>query len=386
MLMVSQLFELSRGLWLEVQLSSPPWLRRTLVQTLGEAKDVARQLGKPYLSLYQWEGQGKGGPLTVNHAGLGHAKPFLKSILFVEEPTERQIGQVRVWYPSELAHLSNGDITIIHANKHLIRYLPGRNALILPAYVDMILDVQGDWQDVQGRFRKSVRKELRLTKKYDYQYEVSHGSQGFDMFYHDMYLPTMESRHGALASLIPTREAYQYFRHGLLFLVKRNGRYVCGSIFYIERDTVHFMLMGVLNGDQRWIEEGAVGALNYLRIQWAHQKGYKAVNFGGCRPFVTGLFSYKRKWGTAVTIPPQENNRIWIKIQRNTSAVSQFLKSNPCLTLGNGGGLQVLVVTDDPDNVTSDTEAAWHKLYATPGLSSLLVRSVANLMGKSNFQ
>jgi hypothetical protein len=194
-----------------------------------------------------------------------------------------------------------------------------------------------------------------------------------------MYLPTMKARHGALASPVSASKAYQYFRHGLLFFVKRDGQRVCGSVCYLEQDLVHFMIMGVINGDQQLIKEGAVGALNCLRIQWANQHGYKAVNFlGSGARLSSGLFQYKRKWGTTVSIPPHLHRQIWIEIRHNTPAVSCFLKENPFIVVDKDGKLHGLIMVDDLHNVSPEIKKKWEKDYATPGLSSLLIHSVSH--------
>jgi hypothetical protein len=378
--MVNKSLEFIRDLWIKARLNAPPSVQRTVILRLHEAKEIVRLLARPYLPVYQLQGQGRGGPLMVTHIGLEYAKPFLKDLLFVEDPVEQKVGRIPFWRHDELANLSSGDIIVVETTRHLIRKLPRQNAIVLPQYVHHILDVRGDWQDVKSRFRKSTRRELRLTQKYDYQYEVSHDDQDFEMFYHNMYVPTMKNRHGSLASLISASEAYQYFRHGLLFLVKRDGQGICGSICDIEQDTVRYMIMGVINGDQQLMDEGAIGALNCLRIQWANQHGYKAVNFlgSGIPRLNGGMFQYKRKWGTAISVPPHLHRQIWIRIQHNTPTVSQFLKENPFIVVDENGKLHGLIVVDDPHNVSAKTRKGWEKRYVTPGLSSLLIRPVSH--------
>jgi hypothetical protein len=114
-------------------------------------------------------------------------------------------------------------MVIVEGAKHVMRRLPHRNAIVLPEDVHPILDVRGDWQDVMGRIHKSARRGFRAIDIYGYQYETSHDVRDLEPFYHDMYVPTMKNRHGALASLVSLHEAQQYFRHGMLFFVKREG-------------------------------------------------------------------------------------------------------------------------------------------------------------------
>jgi hypothetical protein len=378
--MMNKAPEFIRNLWIKAQLKAPPTVRRSVILRLHEAKEIVRLLTRPYLPVYQLQGQGQGGPLVVTYVGLEFAKPNLKSILFIEDPVEQQVGRIPFWRHDGLANLPSSDIIVVEATKHLIHKLPCQNAIVLPSYVHHILDVRGDWQDIKSHFRKSVRHELRLTRKYGYQYTVSHDDRDFEMFYHDMYVPTMKNRHGSLASLMSFSEAHQFFRNGLLFLVERDGQRVCGSVCHIEQDTVRYLIIGVINGDQRMMREGAIGALNCLRIQWASQHGYKAVNFlgSGIPRLNGGMFQHKRKWGTAISVPPHLHRQIWINIRENTPAVSRFLKENPFVVVDKKGELHGLIIVDDPHNVPAKARKEWEKRYVTPGLTSLLIRSVSN--------
>jgi hypothetical protein len=378
---VNGLLEKVRILWVKIRLMLPPSLQRALMPRLNEGKEIVRLVIKPLMPVYELRGQGKGGPLTVTYAGLDYAKPFLKDILFSDEPIEKKVGQIPFWHHQDLVEWPSGDIVVVEATKHLVRRLPRQNAIVLPQYVHHVLDVQGDWQDVKGRFRKSVRHELRLTRKFGYEYEVSRDDQDFQLFYRDMYLPTMNSRHGDLASPMSGSESHSLFRQGLLFLVKREGRPVCGSVCQIEEDTVRLMIMGVLKGDQQLMNEGAVGALNALRIEWANQQGYKAVNFlgSGIPRLNGGMFQHKRKWGTAILVPPHLHRQIWIGIRKNTPAVSRLIKDNPFITVDEGGRLHGLIAVDNLGDATEEKRLEWEKRYATPGLNSIIIRSVADL-------
>lgn len=376
---MNKAFEFTRDFWVTAQVKAPPCVQRVVIPRLHEAKEIVRLLARPHLPVYEIQGQGQGGPLTVTHIGLEYAKPALKGILFAGNPVEQKVGQIPFWHCEEIANGSSSDIVIVEAAKHLIRRLPSQSAIVVPEYVHSILDVRGDWQDIKSRFHKSARRELRSIQKYGYEYEVSHDDQDFEMFYHNMYLPTMEARHGALSSPASIKEAYQYFRRGLLFFVKRDGQRVCGSLFYVEQGIVYFKIVGVINGDEQYMKDGVTGPLNYLRIQWANQQGYKAVNFLGADPHLRGgLFQFKRKWGTTVSVPQNLHRQIWIKVQRITPAVSRFLKENPFIVVDKNGKLHGLIAVDDPRDVSAQTAEDWRKRYVTPGLSSLIIRSVSD--------
>jgi len=375
---MSELFELSRRLWIEAQLIAPPWLQRTAIEPVHQARRVLRLLYKPYFKVYQWQGQSQGGPLTVAFAGWADAGPFFQSFLFVEKPTEKVIGQVPVWRLDKLSDLP-GDLVIVEADERLVRRLSRQSALIMPPRIQFMLDVRGSWRDVELRVYRSVRRhEFRLIRKYGYEYEISHSDRDFRKFYSDMYLPTMLEKHQELASPLSMAEARLYFRHGLLTRVKRDGVWVSGGVSQPQRGIVNFKLLGVRNADEQLIHQGAQAAVYYASIHWANQKGFEAVNFEGCRSYMMGLFKYKRKWGTSISIPAHQYEHIWIKIQRLTPAVRQFLQDNPCIIVDKEKKLYGLVVTDDLNNVTPEAEARWHKQYMAPGLNGIQIRSVTD--------
>lgn len=375
---MGKLFDRTRNLWIKARVGAPPFVQQTLISRLYEAKEIAYLLAKPRLPVCRLCGQGTGGPLAVTYIGFGFAKSLLKNMLFVEDPAEQRVGRVPFWRRNELVNQPSSDLTVICATKHLIHRLPQQSAVILPHFVHHILDVRGEWQDVVERFSRSVRKnEMRLVRKYGYEYDVSHDRQHFETFYHQMYLPTMKSRHGQQASPMSFAEAYQYFRHGCLFRVMRDGQWVSGGVCHSKQKILSFDIMGVRNADPELIHQGAHSTLYYATTHWANQQGYEAINFLGTGSFILyGRFQYKRKWGAAVSVPPHLHRRIWIKVQRVTPAVSQLLKENPMVIIAEDKKLHGLMVVDDLHDISAKTRRECEGRYITPGMASFLVRSI----------
>lgn len=376
--MLNRLIETIRDLWVNVQLSSPPWAQRTIMPRLHELKELVRLLIGPYLPVYHMQGQGRGGPLTVTYIGLPFAKLHMKRRLFAEEPEEKLAGRIPFWRYDKLANPSSDDIVFIHTAKHVVLKLPHQKAIVGPRFVDHTLDVRGNWEEVQNRFSRSVRRnEMRLVRKYGYEYKVSHDRQDFEAFYHQMYVPTMDGRHGEASSPWSAGRVYQCFRHDCLLKVTREGEWVSGGICHSEGKTLFFDTLGVKNADAQLIHQGATSTLYYAVVHWANQQGYEAVNFEGSGGRLTdGQFQHKRKWGATVSMPSNIHRLYWIKAQRITPAVSQFLKDNPRIVIDKDGKLHGLIMVDDLRNVSDRTRQEWETRYSTPGMSSLIIRSV----------
>ncbi len=376
---MDKMLDLRHRLWVRAQLATPPLVR----PLLHKAQRIALMSAHPCMTVYRWEGENLGGALTASYAGFEYAELRLKSQLFSSEPVEHEIESVPMWRPDHLADCTDADVSYVVADEMLVRRLPREGALVMPFKTRLTVDVRGEWADVEKQFHHHLRKyELKQVRKYGYTYETSNRQSDFDMHYHSMYAPTMENRHGSLAThmLLTYEETLEYFRRGLLLLVKREDKYVAGAVLQPEREVLYHINVGVLDGSEQLMKEFAVAAVYNSMFHWANQQGFHSVDLWGSPPLLTHLFFYKRKWGASVGVSPTMAQRFWLKIRRDTPAVRQFLKDNPSIVLDDRGKLWGLVVTDEGNDVDPEQKAAWSARCYTPGLEGLLFRSVNDLM------
>jgi hypothetical protein len=371
--------------WYRIQTQSSLGVQRSFVPYLDIIREYAILIFRPYLTTYQLKGQTKEGPITIQYAVSGadtQLKFYFKSILFEQEPVEEETFKMPIWHLGKLINNPSIDLILIGAGENLIRRLPTRNAVVLPRIVNQSLDVQGEWEDILKRMHKNLRKtHLKLMRRFGYEYEVSDKDKDFDLFFHEMYLPSMKVRHGRQAYIASYANAYESFKRGILFLTKRDGIYVSGGLCDIpsEPGVVNFLLVGVMNADQQLMDEGAQSAVYHAVIHWANKHHFKKIDFQGTEPYLSkGILENKKRWGAFVRI--QSNKRLWLKIHRHTPAVNRFLKDNPCIMINEQGNLQGLFFADNPDHVPAETKAEWDKLCAMPGLNGYCIRSVEDLV------
>lgn len=381
---MNQLLRMSHKLWLEAQLGAPDWAQNTVISFLHKAKELLHW--RPYLTVQRLEGQNQGGSLIVDYVGLRY-KPTWVDTLYTQKPKVRELGRVPIWQAHTLVSLAGSDLVIVaNTTKGFVQRLPRQNSLTLPFRVKMTLNTQGSWEEVRSRLHKGIRHhELRLICRYGYEYEISRREEDFELFYHRMYLPTVKLRHKEAATPTSKWQAYQYFRHGWLHLIKRDGHYVAGGLSHSEAgNLITARLMGVLDADETLIKEVALGAYYYSIVHWANQEGYPAVCFGSCVPRLKdAFFQYKRKWGSSATYFNTVQKFTWIKIQHDTLAVRQFFKDTPLIISGEKGQLQGLIVVDNPSNYERTMQDELEKYYRTPGLGELVVCSIADLFNES---
>lgn len=376
---------MAHRLWRELQYSAPPLVQHTAIPALHRAKEIARLVARPHLPLYEVKGRNEAGPLTVTYGGLGYARPLLESLLFTQRFGEKEIGRISTWRAGGLTSASGSDLIIIESSKHLVQHLPRLGAIVQPYRLQFVLDLSGQWDQIEQGFRPQTRRRIHKQRRTaGFECEISQRRDDLKMFYEDMYLPTVQQRHGELAAILPEQEAFQLLRHGRLFLVRRGEEYVCGSLILARQGILESVEMGVLNGSSELMKQGVVDTMHYLCIHWAYQERWPAFSLGDCWPYLSGNFYSKHKWGTVVSIPRHEHKQIWIRIQQDTPAVRQFLTRNPCVIVDGRGCLRPLLVTDHRGGNPPETLATEYRLYETPGLHSPCICAVSDLMERDS--
>jgi hypothetical protein len=301
--------------------------------------------------------------------------------VFADEPTERTVRRVPIWRWRELQDRPSSDLVIVQGSRLLIRRLPQRHAIVLPEFVHHVLDLSGDLSAVEGRLHRKLLRTIRQAQKHGYQLDVSQSDRDFDEFYRRMALPTTRMRHGELSTPMPRYEAYQYFRRGLLFRIRRDGDWVAGAVCQSDQGTLLGQILGVRWGDPQEMKMGVLYALHYAVIRWANEHGYRSLDFLETGPYLeSGLFQNKRRWGTTVSVPYYTRRQTWLQARRVTPALAGFLKENPFVIVDAENRLHGLIAVDDPASVPAETRLDWEKRYATPGLDSLIVRAVGSFV------
>jgi hypothetical protein len=134
---------------------------------------------------------------------------------------------------------------------------------------------------------------------------------------------------------MPRYEAYQYFRRGLLFRIRRDGDWVAGAVCQSDQGTLLGQILGVRWGDPQEMKMGVLYALHYAVIRWANEHGYRSLDFLETGPYLeSGLFQNKRRWGTTVSVPYYTRRQTWLQARRVTPALAGFLKENPFVIVG----------------------------------------------------
>lgn len=369
-----RLFQTARTVWHSIQRGAPAWAEPKLLPALHQMKDAVRLLLKPTLVTRHFHESGDGdGPKAIG-VGLTSFGGLLPRVL-TQWPTERSGNEASFWRIRTIGLGESVDLVAVEGPLLLTKALPRRNTLMLPRCVWHTLEVTGAWEDVCRRFHQSIRKnELRLIRKHGYRFEMSRDAGHFEHFFERMYLPTVRSRHRGAAMPTNRAKAREFFEHGFLVRVLKDGTWIAGALCEERANGLQFCLVGLSGSGENLLRQGAMAATYLGVIYWANRLGFRRVHFSASKPFLgDGILQHKRKWGTSISLPVEDQFRIWIRIRRYTPEIHRLLTSNPMITVDNGGRLHGLVSLNCLDDWTKAQAIQWRRRFNMPGLTTIRV-------------
>jgi len=127
--------------------------------------------------------------------------------------------------------------------------------------------------------------------------------------------------------------------------------------------------LGVLDGDYRYVKEGAIGALYYYKMKYLRERGYRHVEAGASRAFLKdGVLCFKKKWDMRLT--SGRSSGFWIRPIGGDEGVAAFLRNNPFIYQKEDGLYGVVFLTADQPG-TGDMVGHLRKSYGMRGMSGI---------------
>lgn len=221
--------------------------------------------------------------------------------------------------------------------------------------------------------QERVKSDIRRIRTVGFDYDVSRDPHVFDEFYHTMYLPYIDKRHGEAAMFDSFAEKRKLSEHFDLLLVKKIDNpelYIAGVMLIYEPEGPRLWSLGVREGGN-YVHEGVIGALYHFSFRYLLEKGFDHVRTGGSRAFLNdGVFRFKRKMAQAIIGSNWKGYALGV--HTFTPAVKSFLINNP-FVFKQDDGLSGAVFIETINALTEKQIRRLHKDYAQPGLSLLVV-------------
>jgi len=257
------------------------------------------------------------------------------------------------------------------------RFKKRQHYLEFADWLNMVLPLKGDWDDIVRSFRNTTRNnDLRLIRRNEYRFEVTNDQRIIESFYDDMYVPSASHRHGAASIVAPRKHVLKRAQQGELLQIYMENQLVIAGVIYPEDDVLYFLWQGSPSRFQERPAEAAASALYYFGIRYAFEHGMTAVDFAGTRAFLDfGDFRFKRKWGAMVDDSFSPNS-VLLRPLNNHDNTILMCESIPLIARSDDGLEAVIVRSGKTANTEMLERLA--KNYNCAGLDRILVIAVSD--------
>lgn len=224
----------------------------------------------------------------------------------------------------------------------------------------------------EARRTDAIRSTFRRIRKYGFESEVTQDEARLKEFYHTMYRPFIQRTHGDTAfidSYEEKRAQCKQFDLVLLRTKERPAEFIAGNLILYEPSGPRLWSIGVLDGDEKWVQAGALAALYVCCFEHLHQKGFTRVSLGSSRPFLRdGSLKFKRSHTQRLAAGSWQG---WaLKILRLDTATRAFLLNQPFIS-GPNHALQATVFTET--SLTVELVTQMEREFFHPGLERLVI-------------
>lgn len=310
-----------------------------------------------------------GQPLSLLFAGQAASRNYITELVFGETQVETEIIQVWKHRLLQYVHTTNKkyDLAIVQSDTPYVAMDDGMAMFQIPCWVGGERDLRAAPEFAQRS--KHIKSDIRRIRKNRLDYRVTSDPAEFDRFYHTMYLPYIQRIYSGSAFLMSYQEMQTAIPHCELFLITQDGEDIAGGILvYDDSERVRGWSLGVKDGDNQWIRQGALAAFEHLQVGYLLEKGFSRLHRGGSRPFLNdGALCFKKNRGMEI-MDHTSQHFIMLPVH-DCAGVRAFLRENPFI-YEDGGTLKGAVFVSGESLSEEDAARVFHNWYVR-GLDSL---------------
>ena len=309
-------------------------------------------------------------PISILFAGSKLNKNYFEKLIFGESCAE--LKNIKVLKNRSLQYISdtnkNHDLAIVMSDEIPSANFHETNVYQVPSWIGGELNLLN--QAKTRRHREELKGDKRRTRKHNFNYRVTREPKDFERFYYTMHKPYINRVFNDHAFLMTYEEMNDALPKCELFYVTQNDKDIAGGILvYDENNGVRGWSLGVKDGDNKWIKDGAIVALLHLQKKYLLEKGFSRFHLGAVRPFLKdGALSFKKNRG--LELVDHTANGFSIMLLHECAGVRGFLQNNPFIYLEEGVLKGAIFISEEKTLLTKDTEQLYHDLYL-PGLECL---------------
>lgn len=244
-----------------------------------------------------------------------------------------------------------------------------------PTMITQGIDTSGGWDGIAANMARAKRNWVnRFRAQPDLEFEISHSPEDLRFFYDRMLIPYVKTRFGALGD-------YDHFGRmekmlglgGFLMFVRKQGQRIAATLCQMDTRMLAYNRVGLLDGDERLLETGALMAIYYGQVQIAVDHKLPLLDLKQSRPFLMdGVFQNKARWGARVTRYGDAWTQAHYRFAKPTAGLARALELCPLIVFDKQDMRALIGYTASPE----PTEVELKKLltqYYLRGLKSVTV-------------
>ncbi len=343
---------------------------RILARPMASRYELLRGL-RPEVWMVAGKEKGSHLPLSIClYATTKEYRSYLLELIFGSSFHARYLGRTWLWKVFKTIPKAAAGCSMVFAevDQSHLKVLGARGGIVIPAWVSGEVNLPRGPKVMRS---KSLQFVLRKIRRHGLEFEISRDPQRFADFYHNMYLPTIKGAHGDSAFFVTKQDMKAELDNGELLLVKKQGEYISGQLIAYDGAGPFLRWLGVRDGNQDYLHEGAVAASYEFSLRRAEEKGYKKLSLGRSRAFLQdGVLRFKRK--LPQTIVGTSSRKFLVQALSDTNSTRAFLQNTPFI-FERFGELHGAVFVDSDTPPTPQALREIHKQYFHAGLSKLVV-------------
>jgi hypothetical protein len=298
-------------------------------------------LRHPELDVYYIDGQVMDSPFRLLVVDDSSTISYIRHLVFPQGSDIIKKTRVSVWKAADLIDVQ-ADLVVVGANLLLAGRFTNRGFYLVPKWVQLNLPITDHPDAMISRLssksaREDIKRNIRVIRERGYTCETTGDPAWFESFYHRMYKPYAINKYGETAVVHDYRKLKASFKRGRGIIIKKWDQPVAGTISLARGDTLYTKHLGILDGDEDFVRDGAVRALYYHTMVLAYEWGIKNIDFGHSRPFLSdGVLKYKLKWDMEVRDDDDAIGVFAVASPQKTELSLRFLAQNRFFHLQDG--------------------------------------------------
>lgn len=273
-----------------------------------------------------------GQSLLLAFSGTPALKEYHAHLAFSEPPREIALGAVPIRRLAATIAATSPEcalslVELSESNAGLARWV--RSTLMIPVWMQIEIELK---DSLEASLRRSRFKTIEKTVRNNgLSSEVRTDDATFDEFFHQMYLPHIQARHGAARVVADYDGLKSRFHQGELIMIRHDGRFVGASLIDFGHKEPRMLEMGIRDGDDRYLRLGVSEAVYWFSLARILEKGGGRVRLGNSRPYLRdGALQYKMSMGARLAETHyRKSGFLHVRVLRRTAGLEGYLAGSP---------------------------------------------------------